>query len=100
MTVDIDSEDSATKSLQTIVEKWITVRGFSLAPSWTIQYKQAVQQVSKKVINRIHARGDLPARDGSVRNPPNIKDYHVQWTCSTGSHEPFPIPGRGLFIYG
>ena len=48
LTVDIDSDDNATELLQVIVEKWVTIRGFSVTSSWTEQYKQAVQQTTKR----------------------------------------------------
>lgn len=47
VSVDIEDETESLKLLQSIVELWVKIRGFSITSAWMEQYKRASQRVTK-----------------------------------------------------
>lgn len=45
---DIDSEEEADELLEEMVNKWVTVRGFSIAASWMEEYKNTSETTTVK----------------------------------------------------
>ena len=46
VSVDIEDETKSLELLQSIVELWVRIRGFSITSAWMEQYKRASQQLS------------------------------------------------------
>ena len=47
VSVDMEDETASVELLQSIVELWVRVRGFSITAAWMEQYKHASQKVTK-----------------------------------------------------
>ena len=47
LSVDIHEEATTTKLLQSIVELWVRIQGFSITSAWLEQYKRASQRTTK-----------------------------------------------------
>ena len=47
VSVDMEDETASLELLQSIVELWVRVRGFSITAAWLKQYKHASQKVTK-----------------------------------------------------
>ena len=46
--VDIECEEDSKELLRHIIQLWLTIRGFSLAKTWTEKYKHAAHTTTRK----------------------------------------------------
>ncbi len=67
LSVDIEDEDHSSELLQTIVQLWVTIRGFAITSAWMEEYKRASKKTTKGSKGlRKRLQQQLPERSNDV----------------------------------